>query len=184
MTESSPAASSTSGLVEVYLLCSMSYTGPLYDTPSGHVENTITVDETTASTTSTASEVIGEQSWTVCHDARGHEHEFKITAAEYEALKIRGTPQKSVMESPEEAALDSFPVEATPALATGTTTPEVLGTSTSASESASNTSPEAADADTSQTTTSDATSTPAPADAPDDSISSTTPDVTSDTGDS
>jgi hypothetical protein len=55
-----------------------------------------------------AASLIGEQAWTVCHDARGHEHEFKITAEQYVALGVRGMPQKSVWESPEEAALDSF----------------------------------------------------------------------------
>src|SRR5207245_912367 len=100
---------STEGLVEVQLVCSMSYTAPLYDSPSGHFEAASTVDAMSATTTSSVANVIGEQSWTVCHDARGNEHEFRITAAEYEALKIRGTPQKSVMEPAEEAALDAFP---------------------------------------------------------------------------
>jgi hypothetical protein len=87
----------------------MSYTGPLYDTPSGHFEAGYFLGTESASTTGmTAAHLIGDQAWTVCHDARGNEHEFKITAAEYDALKIRGTPQKSVMESPEDAALDSF----------------------------------------------------------------------------
>jgi hypothetical protein len=37
-------------------------------------------------------------------------HEFKITAAEYKALSVRGMPQESVMETPDQAALDSFTV--------------------------------------------------------------------------
>jgi hypothetical protein len=100
---------STDGLVEVQLQCSTSYTGPLYDTPSGHLDAGYFLGTESASTTGmTVAHQIGEQAWTVCHDARGHEHEFEITATEYDALKIRGMPQKSVMESPEDAALDSF----------------------------------------------------------------------------
>lgn len=96
------------GQVEVKLMCSRSYKGPLYDTPSGHYEIPVAAS---SSAEYIEPQIIGEQAWTLCHDARGHEHEFKITAEEYAGLAISGMPEKSVMESPEEAALDAFPSE-------------------------------------------------------------------------
>jgi hypothetical protein len=58
--DSAQSAAATSGLVEVQLLCSQSYRGPLYDTPSGHVEYASSLDATGASTTtSTVANVIG-----------------------------------------------------------------------------------------------------------------------------
>lgn len=98
--ETSSATPQQSGLVEVLLHCDQSYVGPLYDTASGHIE------DTTSSTT--VVNLIGEQAWTVCHDARGNVHEFKLTTGEYKALAVSGTPQKSVMEPADQAALDSF----------------------------------------------------------------------------
>src|SRR5262245_60829704 len=47
----STIATPTGDLVEVRLRCSMSYVGPLYDTPSGHLEDTGSVDADGASTT-------------------------------------------------------------------------------------------------------------------------------------
>ena len=92
--------------MEVQLLCSQSFTTDLYDTPSGRPDPYVKPD--VATTTDTVAHVIGKQSYTVCHDVRGHIHEFPITADEYAALSVRGTPQKSVMETADEAALDSF----------------------------------------------------------------------------
>jgi hypothetical protein len=137
------AGASTSGLVEVKLQCSQSYTTDLYDTPSGRLDPYVKPD--VATTTDTVAQVIGQQSYTVCHDARGNVHEFPITSAEYAALAIRGTPEKSVMESPDQAALDAFPVEVTPTAAasdtstsseptTSTPVPAVLGASSSATD--------------------------------------------------
>jgi hypothetical protein len=121
--DSTQTSASTAGLVEVQLVCSQSYTADLYDTPSGHVEFTSS-SGANASSTSVAANIIGEQSWTVCHDARGHVHKFKITADEYAALRVRGMPQKSVMKAPDQAALDAFPVEAAAApVAVTPTTP-------------------------------------------------------------
>lgn len=86
--------------VEVQLNCSMSYTGILYDTPSGHLDDGYFIGEAVASTTGmTAAHEIGEQSWTKCHDDEGVEYEYKLTPEEYAALAVRGTPQKSVMKS-------------------------------------------------------------------------------------
>jgi hypothetical protein len=107
-------ASPSGGTVEVQLDCAKSYTGPLYDTPSGHLESGDFVGDSVASTSGmTAAHLIGQQSWTVCHDARGHEHEFTLTQAEYAALAVKGSPQESVMEPADEAALDSFASTAT-----------------------------------------------------------------------
>jgi hypothetical protein len=105
-TEASSAAPLSEGLVEVQLQCSQSYTTDLYDTPSERPDPYVKPD--VATTTDTVAHVIGQQSYTVCHDARGHVHEFPITDQEYAALQIRGTPQKSVMEPADQAALDSF----------------------------------------------------------------------------
>src|SRR3977135_1679138 len=106
-TDSTQAEPSTSGLVEVNLLCSQSYVTDVYDTPSGRPDPYDAPDVATT-TDDAVARVIGQQSYTLCHDARGHVHEFTITAEEYAALLIRGTPQKSVMEPADEAALDSF----------------------------------------------------------------------------
>jgi hypothetical protein len=100
------AAPSSAGLVEVQLLCSQSYTTDLYDPPSGRPDPY--VKPATATTTDTVAHVIGKKSYTVCHDARGHLHDFPITADEYAPLSVRGTPQKSVMEPADQATLDSF----------------------------------------------------------------------------
>lgn len=59
----------TGSLVEVQLQCSMSYTAPLYDTPSGHLDAGYFLGTEFASTTGmTGAHEIGEQAWTVCHD--------------------------------------------------------------------------------------------------------------------
>jgi hypothetical protein len=162
--QASPKAPLSSGLVEVKLQCSQSYTADLYDTPSGHLDPYVKPD--VATTTDTVAHVIGQQSYTVCHDARGNVHEFPITAAEYAALAIRGTPEKSVMESPDQAALDSFPVEATPTAAapdTSTSVPAVLGASTSAADTptdiTSTSTPAPTEATASTTTSTDSTTT-------------------------
>ncbi|MBI2612525.1 hypothetical protein HYW59_01780 [Candidatus Kaiserbacteria bacterium] len=120
-TESSPSvqteASTTPSvsadeLVEVKLQCLMSYTAPLYDTTSGHMEEGYFLGEAVASTTGMiAAQEIGEQSWTKCYDAQGKEYEFTLTPEEYDSFKIRGTPQKSVMLPAEEAAAASFSAE-------------------------------------------------------------------------
>jgi hypothetical protein len=97
-------------LVAVELACSTSYKAPLYDTPSGHLDQGYFVGDVSAWTTGMMStHTMGWGYWTICHDARGNEHEFALTKQEYEALMIRGTPQRSVMESPADAALDAFP---------------------------------------------------------------------------
>ena len=109
---SSPAvdASSATELVAVELACTSSYKAPLYDTPSGHLDAGYFVGEASASTTGmTPAHTMGWGYWTICHDALGHEHEFTLTEQEYAALMIRGTPERSVMESPADAALDAFP---------------------------------------------------------------------------
>jgi hypothetical protein len=122
-TVDAPAASSsvpsdTNGtsndLVQVDLHCTKSYVGQLYDTPSGHLNSGYFIGDASASTTGmTVAHDIGQQAWTVCVDARGHEHEFKLTAQEYASLSISGMPQKSVMEPAAQAALDSFPSSTT-----------------------------------------------------------------------
>jgi hypothetical protein len=97
-------------LVAVELACTSSYKAPLYDTLSGHLDAGYFVGEASASTTGmTPAHTTGWGYWTVCHDARGHEHEFTLSEQEYAALMIRGTPERSVMESPADAALDAFP---------------------------------------------------------------------------
>jgi hypothetical protein len=110
---SSPAVDASSApenLVAVELACTMSYKATLYDTPSGHLDGGYFVGEASASTTGMMpAHTKGWGYWTVCHDARGHEHEFTLTEQEYAALVIRGTPERSVMESPADAALDAFP---------------------------------------------------------------------------
>jgi hypothetical protein len=173
------AAAETSGLVEVQLQCSQSYTTDVYDTPSGRPDPYVKPD--TATTTDTSAHVIGQQSYTICHDARGNVHEFKITAAEYAVLQVRGTPQKSVMETPDEAALDAFPVEAPAAPASDTppvtTEPSgtVLGASTTSQPAPSDTS--TPPADTTPNPAPDSTSTTStPADTA--STSTTTPTPT------
>jgi hypothetical protein len=104
---SSPGSSS--GLVQVQLRCSMSYTGLLYDTPSGHLDDGYFVGDASASTTGmTEAHLLGQQAWTVCHDARDNQHEFKLTAEQYAALAKEGMPDESVMEPADQAALDSF----------------------------------------------------------------------------
>jgi hypothetical protein len=105
-TGSIPAPAPAAGLVEVRLLCTQSYTTDVYDTPSGHPDPY--VKPSVATTTDTSAHIVGTQSFTVCHDARGNVHEFPITSQEYVALRVRGTPQKSVMEPADQAALDSF----------------------------------------------------------------------------
>jgi hypothetical protein len=98
-------------LVAVELACTSSYKAPLYDTPSGHLDAGYFVGEASASTTGmTVAHTMGWGYWTMCHDARGHAHEFTLTEQEYAALMIRGTPERSVMESPADAALDAFPL--------------------------------------------------------------------------
>jgi len=114
-------ASASAGLVEVQLHCDMSYTTDLYDTPSGRIEQ-----ESASTSPEVIPHIIGKQSFTVCHDRRGNVHEFSLTAlnmpplqyavhrefsltaAEYAAVAIRGTPSRSVMETAGDAALDSF----------------------------------------------------------------------------
>jgi hypothetical protein len=190
-TAATQASGAASGLVEVQLQCSQSYTADLYDTPSGHPDPYVKPE--IATTTDTNPRVVGQQSYTVCHDARGNVHEFPISAAEYAALSVRGTPQKSVMETPDQAALDAFPVEATSSAASDTSaspeptsstpTPEVLGASTSATDAPSDTSSAPATSanpvppDTSSTST---TSAPASSDTGSPSAS-TTADLPTDT---
>jgi hypothetical protein len=109
-TQTPDAANPPENLVAVQLACTSSYKAPSYDTSSGHLDAGHFVGDASASTTGmTPAHTGGWGYWTVCHDARGHEHEFTLTEQEYTALMIRGTPQRSVMESPEEAALDAFP---------------------------------------------------------------------------
>jgi hypothetical protein len=104
------ASSAPQNLVAVELSCTSSYKGILYDTPSGHLDAGYYLGDASASTTGmTPTHTMGWGYWTICHDARGHQHEFTLTEQEYEALMIRGTPQRSVMESPADAALDAFP---------------------------------------------------------------------------
>jgi hypothetical protein len=113
----SPSSSSTQAAdasapedVAVKLACTSSYKGILYDTPSGHLDTGYYLGDASASTTGmTPTHTMGWGYWTICHDVRGHQHEFTLTEEEYEALMIRGTPQRSVMESPADAALDAFP---------------------------------------------------------------------------
>jgi hypothetical protein len=123
------------------------------------------LDDGTASSTGsmTAAHLAGQQAWTKCHDVRGNEHEYKLTSAEYDALKIRGMPQESIMESPEDAALDSFPVEATssePAtteetVAPATTTSDAsVGTADSVSPASATDTPSADDTAQSNSATS------------------------------
>jgi cytoskeletal protein RodZ len=108
-TETAQTNASTSGLVEVQLQCSKSYVGTLYDTPSGHLDVGYFVGTESASTTGMiVAHEVGQQAWTVCHDARGHGHEFTLTAEEYAALAENGMPSKSIMEPADQAALDSF----------------------------------------------------------------------------
>jgi len=109
---STTTAVSADSLVEVKLQCRMSYTATLYDTPSGHLDSGYFLGPEVASTTGMiAAHEIGEQSWTKCYDAQGKEYEFKLTPEEYDSFKIRGTPQKSVMLPPAEAALAAFKSE-------------------------------------------------------------------------
>jgi len=109
---STTPAVSVDSLVEVKLQCLMSYTAALYDTPSGHLDSGYFLGPEVASTTGMiAAHEIGEQSWTKCYDAQGKEYEFKLTLEEYDSFKIRGTPQKSVMLPPAEAALAAFKSE-------------------------------------------------------------------------
>lgn len=105
-----PAESAAIGeLVEVQLKCTMSYVGPLYDTPSGHLDEGYFLGEPAASTTGMiAAHGVGEQAWTKCYDATGKEYEYKIPMKEYNSYKLSGTPQKSIMLPPAEAALASF----------------------------------------------------------------------------
>jgi len=102
--------SSIVGLVSVNLQCNGSYTSDLYDTPSGHLDAGYYPDSVPATTTGSVAHKIGTQSWTVCHDKRGNVHEFKLTDQEYADLAKPDatTPQKSIMESADQAALDSF----------------------------------------------------------------------------
>lgn len=138
-------AASASGLVEVQLECSMSYTGSLYDTPSGHLDEGYFIGEAAASTTGmTAAHEIGTQAWTVCYDDERNTYEFKITQEEYDSHKIRGTPKKSVMKPAPAASATAPPATATESATTtapspipNTPTPEVLGASTSTTETSS-----------------------------------------------
>lgn len=141
----SPAAesASASSLVEVQLECPMSYTGPLYDTPSGHLDEGYFLGEAAASTTGmTVAREIGAQAWTVCRDDEGNTYEFKITQEEYDSYKIRGTPKKSVMKpatTPAPAGSAATESTTTSAASTkpDTSAPEVLGASTSTTETSS-----------------------------------------------
>jgi hypothetical protein len=174
------------GLVEVQLDCTQSYTTDLYDTPSGRLDPYVKPE--TATTSDTIAHVIGKQSHTVCHDARGNVHEFPITADEYAALAVRGTPQKSVMEPADQAALDSFEDASAPvsdATSSSETSSTVLDVSTSTSDvpsdslSAPTTSASTTSSDTTSTptTTADSAATATPTTTPEDS---TTRPVTND----
>ncbi len=134
------------GLVKVQLLCSMSYTTDLYDTPSGHLDEGYYLDTGGASASSTTmapAHVIGQQAWTQCHDNQGNVHEFKLSKAEYAALAVRGMPQEYVMEAADQAVLDSFPDSQdfgpVPVIATSTAPAEVPLDAPTATEEASST---------------------------------------------
>jgi hypothetical protein len=141
--EAAATESSSGGeMVEVQLDCSKSYTGILYDTPSGHLDEGFFLGTESASTTGmTAAHELGMQSWTVCHDAEGNEYEFTLTPEEYAALAIRGTPQRSVMKAAGEAAPQSSTPDSSPTASDAsissepTASPEVLGASTSSDAS-------------------------------------------------
>jgi len=118
--ESETSTTTPSGppLVAVTLECTSAYTGPLYDTPSGHLDsgfylNAIPTNTSSTSTTpitGTVAHVIGTQSWIICHDTQGNAHEIAITGHDYANLVLPNAvmPRETVMEPATQAALDSF----------------------------------------------------------------------------
>ena len=117
-TETSTTIASGPPLVAVSLECASAYTGPLYDTPSGHLDpgyylNAIPTNTSSTSTTpitGTIAHLIGTQSWIICHDAQGNVHEIAITTQDYANLALPDAvmPEETVMEPAAQAALDSF----------------------------------------------------------------------------
>jgi hypothetical protein len=107
--KSAPVDNTPSDLVEVDLHCTKAYVGELYDTPTGHLNSGYFVGDASASTTGMiAAQDVGQQAWVVCVDARGHEHEFKLSQQEYASLATANMPQEFIMEPVDQAALDSF----------------------------------------------------------------------------
>ena len=103
VTESQPIqqvqqAVPTGTLILYYVDCDRAYTGTLYDTPSGHLDAGY-YDAANASSTAvgTPAHVVGEQSWTVCHDDLGKTYEFPMTGKEYADLAVGHFKSRQVM---------------------------------------------------------------------------------------
>jgi hypothetical protein len=137
-------ATSTDPLVEVPLNCQFSYMANVFDTSSGRLDEGYYLDAVPATTTGTVAHIVGQQAWTECHDKRGNVHKFQLTGDEYAALALpdAGTPQKSVMETSAQAAIDSTIAPETVTIVavdlaghTATSTPDTSASSTAQDDS-------------------------------------------------